>query len=524
MPFPFVYVCDLLQELERLFTRDVPLLPGHHREELREKTSRWFRRHYRRLDEQGTDFRAVLSMFQPQNMTDRVYGVDASRLESIIARALNLTQAQYFSLQKWRSEPINGDLAVRVCQVMENMQGVSNEMKNLRVILGSHWFSVIFYARVIPTMISKPWLTWEQIPPRAQSNEVTVEQIDQALLQIAAFNKESSPEIRSLAQTWDDADYVTLLGDLYQKLQAREAKWLTRIILKDHAPLQFPETLELSASSGHSHLPRCLNVSIKLQELSASAVRRNGPGLIQGIASLSSSSSPTKPISIAPSSVRTTKLAFLLVPPTSSPAVPTAVTPSSNKRSRKRAATKSGPALSTPTSFRTISSPSFRPVLREVSTNSSQNGSQSSSANPKSGLSIVIGSGSCQLASKKCPLSTCIFILAPCITNLPWLTENLLRWHGSHFVTSLSAVRHPSLPRLCPKSGKPYRKIVLVESNRTEATVKFLKKIRKFTLKKKYHRGWVEVYDWRLLECLAKVDQGKQLSYDPWKRCWIMAI
>jgi hypothetical protein len=88
----------------------------------------------------------------------------------------------------------------------------------------------------------------------------------------------------------------------------------------------------------------------------------------------------------------------------------------------------------------------------------------------------------------------------------------------------LSAVRHPSLPRLCPKSGKPYRKIVLVESNRTEATVKFLKKIRKFTLKKKYHRGWVEVYDWRLLECLAKVDQGKQLSYDPWKRCWIMAI
>jgi hypothetical protein len=138
MPFPFVYVCDLLQELERLFTRDVPLLPGHHREELREKTSRWFRRHYRRLDEQGTDFRAVLSMFQPQNMTDRVYGVDASRLESIIARALNLTQAQYFSLQKWRSEPINGDLAVRVCQVMENMQGVSNEMKNLRVILGSH--------------------------------------------------------------------------------------------------------------------------------------------------------------------------------------------------------------------------------------------------------------------------------------------------------------------------------------------------------------------------------------------------
>jgi len=135
MPFPFVYVCDLLQELERLFTRDVPLLPSHHREELREETSRWFRRHYRRLDQQGTDSGAVLSMFRPQNVTDRVYGVDASRLESVIARALSLTQAQYFLLQKWRSKPINGDLAVRVCEVMENMEGVSNETKDPRVHL-----------------------------------------------------------------------------------------------------------------------------------------------------------------------------------------------------------------------------------------------------------------------------------------------------------------------------------------------------------------------------------------------------
>jgi hypothetical protein len=34
----------------------------------------------------------------------------------------------------------------------------------------------------------------------------------------------------------------------------------------------------------------------------------------------------------------------------------------------------------------------------------------------------------------------------------------------------------------------------------------------------------IEVYDWRLLECVTKIDQGKQLAYDPWARCWICNI
>lgn len=66
--------------------------------------------------------------------------------------------------------------------------------------------------------------------------------------------------------------------------------------------------------------------------------------------------------------------------------------------------------------------------------------------------------------------------------------------------------------------------IVLVEPNRRDPTVKFLKSVAMLVSKKKDKKNWLGVYDWRLLECLGKVDQGKQLSYDSWKRCWIMAV
>lgn len=127
MPFRFVYVCDLLQELENPFVRDVPRLPGHLREHLRSRISKWFTQHRGQLDEFRTDAGAVLSMLRPQAVKNRVYGIDPGRLELIIARALSLTKAQYAELQKWRTEPAHGDLAVRVRTVMEKLDGVGKQ-------------------------------------------------------------------------------------------------------------------------------------------------------------------------------------------------------------------------------------------------------------------------------------------------------------------------------------------------------------------------------------------------------------
>ncbi len=55
------------------------------------------------------------------------------------------------------------------------------------------------------------------------------------------------------------------------------------------------------------------------------------------------------------------------------------------------------------------------------------------------------------------------------------------------------------------RKKKRDRRIVLVESRRREATEAFLKEIEAAELRRSNGaREWVEVYDWRLLEAIAK--------------------
>jgi hypothetical protein len=51
-----------------------------------------------------------------------------------------------------------------------------------------------------------------------------------------------------------------------------------------------------------------------------------------------------------------------------------------------------------------------------------------------------------------------------------------------------------------------------------------LRRISSLRLTRKGKKEWVGVYDWRLLECITKTEQGKELTYDPWVRCWICNI
>jgi len=37
-------------------------------------------------------------------------------------------------------------------------------------------------------------------------------------------------------------------------------------------------------------------------------------------------------------------------------------------------------------------------------------------------------------------------------------------------------------------------------------------------------RDVVEIYDWRLVELIAKQHQGKTHKYDVWKRCYVKFI
>jgi DNA ligase-4 len=123
MPFLYVYVCDLLEDLGHLVYRPCPMLVGLEKE-TNKRTVNWLQRHKNKLNEFSVDAQAVLMFFTPHKQTDREYGLDAERLEQLIARVLNLSSDQRAELQLWRKGPVHGDLAACVQQVMEKMTGV----------------------------------------------------------------------------------------------------------------------------------------------------------------------------------------------------------------------------------------------------------------------------------------------------------------------------------------------------------------------------------------------------------------
>lgn len=66
---------------------------------------------------------------------------------------------------------------------------------------------------------------------------MTVEEIDSTLNNLAALCRFSSPVVRASQPYSSSNNRQELLGHLYLRLQAREAKWLTRLILKNFQPV-----------------------------------------------------------------------------------------------------------------------------------------------------------------------------------------------------------------------------------------------------------------------------------------------
>ncbi|KIM99558.1 hypothetical protein OIDMADRAFT_146213 [Oidiodendron maius Zn] len=377
MPFPFVYVCDLLEDLRHLYNHVMPLLPKDLDQRTTEITLRWLKRHRGLLDATATDDDCVILTLQPEKRTDRIYGLDEWSLENIIARVLNLPKRHCQDLQRWRNGPAQGDLASCVERVMENMAHVKH-----------------------------------RLAIKAQACAVTVEMVDEYLLRIASQNKDSSAEVRSLTLGSMQYDTIDTLGELYQRLASREAKWLTRLILKNISPVKFPDSL--ACRSNHSFLPRCVQVRAQFSSSIPVKLRREGPGSLKLASSLRSVDS------------------LLPTPPA--------------------------------TALGSLSPPAGNAICRSD-------------------------------------------IISPGVNATETAFSSLVMLNR------------------CPQTGKKYRRIALVESRRANDAAEFMRRIESLDLKTpQREKLWVEVYDWRILECVGKVDQGKELTYDPWRRCWIGAV
>lgn len=124
--FPFLYVCDLLEDLWGLHDPNRPqLLSREKAKKTSEKFIEWLKSHRDGLNACNKEDDPVSRMLRPESSMDRVNGMNAEKLERIIARVLRLPWKQVVELQKWRCGPPHGDLAACVEKVVEITDHVS---------------------------------------------------------------------------------------------------------------------------------------------------------------------------------------------------------------------------------------------------------------------------------------------------------------------------------------------------------------------------------------------------------------
>lgn len=109
MPIEFSLVCDLLEECHGLALRRNNYAPS---------LDAWFRRHRARVDAHDTSTVALLSTLLPDKRSDRVYCIQALRLEKIIGRGLGLGSSRIADLKRYREPDSASDLADCVERVM----------------------------------------------------------------------------------------------------------------------------------------------------------------------------------------------------------------------------------------------------------------------------------------------------------------------------------------------------------------------------------------------------------------------
>lgn len=212
----FTLFCDLLSNLEAIATRDPPLLPKAAEEKSKNEIIQWFRSHRTIIDGHDTHDVALLSSLFPARRTDRVYNLQPPSLTKLLSRCLKIGSSRKKDLERWK-QPGCGDLAACVERVLSQAEN-----------------------------------------PLQTSNEVTITEVDATLTEIASRSNFSGPKIRE-QHTGASANTVCQdLGDIYVRLQSREAKWLTRMILKDYSPVMLPEGLIFG--SFHHLLPTLLKL------------------------------------------------------------------------------------------------------------------------------------------------------------------------------------------------------------------------------------------------------------------------
>lgn len=229
MPLPFVDFCTLLSDLESISARQTPLKEKRRDEVYKETISQWLHKHQVSVTSPDVSAVVVLSSLLPARRTDRVYSIQAPALSKYLRKCLSIGKSRWGQLDQWRI-PGRGDLG----ECVERTQ--------------------------------------RQAENPAAYHEVTLEEVDDTLAEIARTNRFSAPSVRNRDSYLNGLDTSEKLKRVYCRLQSREVKWFTRMILKDYSMLHLKEQIVL----------RCLDYRLpaimKTQDSFESAIEsiRNG--------------------------------------------------------------------------------------------------------------------------------------------------------------------------------------------------------------------------------------------------------
>ncbi|KAF6218993.1 hypothetical protein HO133_005537 [Letharia lupina] len=222
MPLLFLQLCNLLSDLEKVSHRDPPLLPAHRQQRYRENIEQWFTTHRVSINSPDIDLVVLLSALFPEKRTDRVYNIKLKSLTNLLKRCLGLGKDRLEMLDQWR-KPGRGSL----CDCVE------------RALRQAEF-------------------------PEQPANQITLEQVDEALATIAGKCRFSGPKVKgpkdSFLEVEDGRQVLKILGQTYKRMQSREAKWFTRMILKDYS------CLDLSESMVYHHLDVRLPTAMQMYD------------------------------------------------------------------------------------------------------------------------------------------------------------------------------------------------------------------------------------------------------------------
>lgn len=202
MPLHFVDFCTLLADLESVSARQPPLNEKKRDEVYRRTISEWLQKHHVSVNSPDVNAAVVLSSLLPGRRTDRVYGIQIPALTKHLRKCLSIGKGRWHQLEKWKL-PKRGDLG-------ECIERIQRQAEN----------------------------------PVAH-NEVTLDEVDDTLAEIARANRFSAPSVRNRNPYLDDLDTCEKLKIVYCRLQSREVKWFTRMILKDYSSLNLKEHIVL---------------------------------------------------------------------------------------------------------------------------------------------------------------------------------------------------------------------------------------------------------------------------------------